>query len=90
MCVYVNVDIVTCELPSGSVVANYTDGEITLSCRRIRDGRRVNPIWTIGNDSLESGTVRRKLTSNEDGVVVYCGTEDERKMVNFTLRVYRK
>ena len=72
------------------MVAGYEGTEVTLNCSRIIDGHSDTPIWTIGNDSLKTNTLRRKLTSDEDGLVVYCGTEDERRMVNFTLRVYGK
>ena len=32
----------------------------------------------------------QNLTSDLDGVIVYCGTEQEPELANFTLRIYRK
>lgn len=32
----------------------------------------------------------QNLTSDLDGVIVYCGTEQEPEFANFTLRIYRK
>ena len=86
-----NADFITCELPSGSVVAGYEDSEIALSCSRIRDGQKSIPNWTIReNPIIKDDIVRMNLTSDLDGVAVHCGTEDEAKKINFTLRVYRK
>ena len=40
--------------------------------------------------SLQNKLTVQNLTSDLDGVIVYCGTEEEPELANITLRIYRR
>ena len=49
-----------------------------------------NEVFFIHGGILNTKLTILTLSSNLDGVLVYCGTEDEPLIANFTLRIYRK
>jgi hypothetical protein len=42
------------------------------------------------HNSLQTKLIVQKLTANLDGAVLYCGTEQEPQLGNFTLRIFRE
>ena len=83
--------------PSGSFIADYKGREIALNCNRFRDGQKCTMHWSgkiINSSQLSyNGHLKNKLTilnltAYHDGEKVYCGTEDEPELANFTLRIY--
>ena len=74
-------------------MVDYEGREVTLRCNRFLDGHKSTTYWKSSRPSYEGhlqnkSIISLKLTANHDDMKVYCGTEDQPEMANFTLRIY--
>ena len=73
-------------------MAGYEGRELTLECTRFLDNKKSTTYWRSSQHSYDGYTQNKltisNLTANHNGVKVYCGSEDQPKMANFTLRIY--
>ena len=75
------------------LITDYKGKEIHLKCTHFRDGHKYPCHWTVGDyqpSVHHSYSYVLNLTSDLDGKMVYCGTNEKTKLANFTLRIYRK
>ena len=86
----INFTTLSCAIVSGDMnrtvvwsIQLLSDNEIT----QINDSKEVG---FVIHGSLQNKLTVHNLTSNLDGAVLYCGTEQEPQLANFTLRIYRK
>ena len=74
------------------------DKEIVWSVQNFRSWatvKRVNydvapGLFYVSKETNQSHFTIQNLTSEFDGVTVFCGTEEEHKLANFTFKLYRK
>lgn len=75
-------------------MADYEGRNVTLRCNRFLDGHKSITYWKSSQPSYDGylqnkSTISLILTANHDDMKVYCGTEEQPEMANFTLRIYR-
>lgn len=74
-------------------MAGYEGGEISLECIRFLDGEKAKTYWKTSQHSYDGHPSNKlnisNLNASHDGMEVYCGSEDQPNMNNFTLKIYR-
>lgn len=84
----INFTTLSCDIVSGDMNRAVV-WSIKFSDKEISQIAKSDEAFLI-HGSLQNKLEVKNLTSNLDGAVLYCGTEREPQLANFTLRIYRK
>lgn len=84
----INFTILSCDIVSGDMNRAVV-WSIKFSDKEISQIAKSDEAFLI-HGFLQNKLTVKNLTSNLDGAVLYCGTEREPQLANFTLRIYRK
>ena len=84
----VNFTTISCDIVSGDMNRAVV-WSIKFSDKEILQITKSDWPYFI-HGSLQNKLTVKNLTSNLDGAMLYCGTEREPQLANFTLRIYRK
>ena len=85
----INFTTLSCVIVSGNMNRTVVWSIQSLSDKEITQINNSKEGFLI-HGSLQNKLTVQNLTSNLDGAVLYCGTEQEPQLANFTIRIYRK
>ena len=85
----INFTTLSCVIVSGNMNRTVVWSIQSLSDKEITQINNSKEGFLI-HGSLQNKLTVQNLTSNLDGAVLYCGTEQEPRLANFTIRIYRK
>ena len=85
----INFTTLSCVIVSGNMNRTVVWSIQSLSDKEITQINNSKEGFLI-HGSLQNKLTAQNLTSNLDGAVLYCGTEQEPRLANFTIRIYRK
>ena len=85
----INFTTLSCVIVSGNMNRTVVWSIQSLSDKEITQINNSKEGFLI-HGSLQNKLTVQNLTSNLDGAVLYCGTEQEPRLANFTIRIYCK